>query len=220
MTTDENNQHEGNSQQGDGFDPETTAADLRRILAASGGGADILAQHDALRQWAREQGRSLDAATVLAPTRLGGLEHRIAPDEAGDRIIKVTYGGCFGRIARITRDGLALRPASPLDYLDRWARHNALFDPLTSILGIIEGRGGPQIVIAQRTLRGPAPAPDVLGNWLRKAGYSPVEGMLHVWRSLEKGVVLFDARPANFVQIEDESVPFDVIPMPLEDVGL
>lgn len=218
LTTDENNRHEDKSGRDHGSDPAATATDLRRILAASGGETDILAQHDALRQWAREQGRVLDAATYATPARDGGLEHKIWDD--ADRVIKLTYGGSFGRVARITRAGLALQPATPLDYLARWKRHNILFGDITRVLGIVEGRGGPQMVIAQTALQGMLPGQETVIAWLRARSYEAVPGLNHVYVSQLEGMALFDARPANFFQMGDVLVPFDVIPMPLEDVGL
>jgi hypothetical protein len=43
---------------------------------------------------------------------------------------------------------------------------------------------------------------------------------LSVYTSPEESLALFDARPANFVQIQDTPIPFDLIPMPLPEVGL
>jgi hypothetical protein len=212
--------HEDNSRRTPGLDPAGTATDLRRILETGGDGSEILAQHAALRQWAAEQDRILDADTWVAPSRLGGLEHRIWQDQTTGRVIKITYGGAFGRIARLTRNGLSLQPASPLAYLDRWARHNLLFGAITEVLGIVEARGGPQMVIAQRALRGSTPTQATVIAWLHARSYEPVEGLRHVYTSPVEGMALFDARPANFVQIQDTPVPFDLIPMQLQEVGL
>jgi len=113
----------------DGIEPLTAAADLRRVLAAGGDGTGVLAQQRALARWGKDLPRDL----YLTPSREGGLEHRVWP--SGPDILKVTFNGAYGRTVRRTQRGeLALCPATPLEYLSRWALHNSLFADFTRLL--------------------------------------------------------------------------------------
>jgi len=198
-----------------GIAPVAAAADFRRILEAGGDGTRILAQQRALRRW----GKDLPAALYLDPAGEGGLEHRVWP--SGQDILKVTYGGAYGRTVRRLPGGrLALCPASPLEYLDRWAAHNEFFGDDVRILGTVTDREGPRLVIAQRALRGPLPDAAVVAAFLREGGWEPLEPFPHAWMSISRRVAVFDARPANFVLIGETPVPFDLIPVCLDAIGI
>jgi len=149
----------------EGIAPLAAATDFRRVLEAGGDGTGIIAQQRALSRW----GKDLPVALYLDPAREGGLEHNVWP--FGQDILKVTYGGSYGRTVRRMRNGtLALRPATPLEYLDRWVRHNDLFGDDTRFLGVVTDREGPRLVIAQRALRGPLPSADQFGGLISKQG--------------------------------------------------
>jgi hypothetical protein len=38
------------------------------------------------------------------------------------------------------------------------------------------------------------------------------------WYDRERNLAVFDARPGNFILVEDTAVPFDVIPVPFGQV--
>lgn len=199
----------------DSLEPVAAAADFRRVLEAGGDGSGILAQQRALCRW----GKDLPTTLYLDPAREGGLEHRVWP--VGPDIFKVTYGGAYGRTVRGMRNGsLALRPATPMEYLDRWALHNVLFADITRLLGVVTDREGPRLVIAQRALRGPLPSANTVAEFLATSDWTPLEGLSHAWISLPRGVAIFDARPANFVLMGDTPVPFDLIPVALSEIAL
>jgi hypothetical protein len=182
-------------------------------LEAGGDGAGIIAQQRALARW----GKALAKKDYLDPSREGGLEHRIWL--SGSNVVKITYGGCYGRTVRRQLDGsLALGPASPLEYLDRWSHHNSLFADITRVLGIVTDNEGPRLVICQKALRGPLPSEQTIENFLRAGAWGPLKGLRYAWISQTRGIAIFDARPANFVQIGETPVPFDVIPVPLSDL--
>jgi len=198
-----------------GIEPRAAASDLRRILEAGGNGEGIIAQQRALSRW----GKDLPADLYLEPSREGGLEHRVWP--VGPDVLKVTYGGAYGRTVRRMPDGtLALRPATALEYLRRWDLHNSLFADITRLLGVVTDREGPRLVIAQRALRGPLPDAATVSAFLRAGGWSPLKGIPHAWISLARRTAIFDARPANFVLVGDTPDPFDLIPVPLDEIGL
>jgi len=198
----------------DSLEPVAAASDFRRVLEAGGDGSGIIAQQRALCRW----GKDLPAALYLDPAREGGLEHRVWP--AGPDILEVTYGGAYGRTVRRMRSGtLALRPATPLEYIDRWACHNALFADITRLLGVVTDREGPRLVIAQRALRGPLPSADAVADFLAASDWTPLEGLAHAWISWTRRLAIFDARPANFVLVRETPVPFDLIPVALDEIG-
>lgn len=195
----------------DSIEPVAAATDFRRVLEAGGGGSGILAQQRALCRW----GKDLPSALYLDPAREGGLEHRVWP--VGPDIFKVTYGGAYGRtVRRMLNGALALQPATPLEYLARWALHNELFADITRLLGVVTDREGPRLVIAQRALRGPLPSTKTVAEFLTASGWTHLEGLSHAWISWTRRVAIFDARPANFVLIGETPVPFDLIPVAVD----
>ena len=102
-----------------GIDPQAAAHELRAILAAGGKGEGIVAQLGALTYWADNTGRRIPADHYLSQARLGGLEHYVWKDSSESIVRKFTYGGTFGRTVRSIGQGLV--PATPLEYLVRWA---------------------------------------------------------------------------------------------------
>lgn len=57
-------------------------------------------------------------------------------DHAEQRVIKFTLPGFYGRHPRTRLNGVAMRPGKTLEYLDRLAFHNDLFEDDTTVLGI------------------------------------------------------------------------------------
>jgi hypothetical protein len=47
------------------------------------------------------------------------------------------------------------------------------------------------------------------------AGFEPLLNFEFAWESQDAGVNIFDARPANFLSILGNPVPFDLIPVRL-----
>ena len=195
-----------------GIDPETAASDIRSILASGGEGESFFAQQRALLAWAERQERLLDPRHYLTPARDGGLEHRIWLDETAGKVLKVTYGGCFGRIARNLRTGLG--PATPLEYLDRWHAHNTLFGRITHLVGVIPTPECPQVVIEQSALAGDLPSTNLIEVFMKEYGFQKLEAHPFAWKNDKLRFMAFDARSANFVLIEDTPTPFDLIPVP------
>ena len=198
----------------DGINPETATNDLREILAAGGESKGILAQRRALLTWADRIGRKFKESSWIKEARVGGLEHLIWHDTNLNLIRKATYGGCFGRTVRLLDRGLI--PGSPLDYLDRWSLHNTLFGEITKISAVYESPEGEiSLFIQQVPLVGELPDTSHISDFMKAFGFTPVEGKRFAWVSKSLQVAIFDARPANFVLINDTPIPFDLITVPL-----
>lgn len=149
--------HDNRPQCLDGIDPQAAADELRAILAAGGKGKGIVAQLGAITIWAEKTGRKIGRSFDLSRARLGGLEHYVWQDDVGQVVRKFTYGGSFGRTVRSIDLGLV--PATPLEYLTRWANHNALFPPITRVTGVLEATGdGIALLIEQDSLLGDLPS--------------------------------------------------------------
>jgi hypothetical protein len=196
-----------------GTDPETAAAQFREILAASGKGQGILSQQHDLIEWARREKRLLGGPRELAAFRPGGLEHLILHDVQGGLVYKLTYGGAFGRTVRRITSGLS--PASPLEYFDRWEIHNNLYSKLTQVVGVFDSAGCPQILVVQKALQGEIPTTSDVDEFMHLAGFEPLLDFEFAWKSQDAGLHIFDARPANFLSILGNPVPFDLIPVRL-----
>ena len=79
------------------------------------------------------------------------MEHWIQHVPGSERLLKITYPGQFGlRMRLISKtgetpnrlsDAMALRPATPLEYLDRLALHNELFGRSVEFLGLVRRLG-------------------------------------------------------------------------------
>lgn len=200
-----------------GIDPQAAADEFRAILAASGEGEGIVAQLGALSRWAEKNGRRIGPSLDLSRARLGGLEHYVWKDGPESVVRKFTYGGAFGRTVRSIRQGLV--PATPLEYLVRWANHNALFPPITRITGVLEAnRDGLAFLIEQEALLGDLPSLREVEEFLRSAGYAPLAAHPFAWENRRVGFALFDARPANFVKVSGVPIPFDLIVVPLDNL--
>jgi hypothetical protein len=201
----------------DGVDPQAAADELRAILAASGEGQGIVAQLGALVRWAQGTDRGIGRGFDLSQAKLGGLEHYVWKDDAERVVRKFTYGGSFGRTVRSIKSGLV--PATPLEYLARWADHNALFPPITRVSGVLQAqRDGLAILIEQEALFGDLPTEKDVADFMHSAGYDPLANYRHAWHDRRTGFALFDARPANFVNVADVPIPFDLIVVRLENL--
>jgi hypothetical protein len=114
---------------------------------------------------------------------------------------------------------MGLVPATPLEYLTRWANHNDLFPPITKISGVLEpAKDGPAILLEQTFLLGDLPSLAAIEEFLRKSGFIPIDNQMFAWKNIGLGFALFDARPANFVTVSNVPIPFDLIVVPIENL--
>jgi hypothetical protein len=201
-----------------GIDPETAANDIREILAAGGKGSGILAQRRALLEWADKVRRRYSESFWIDEARVGGLEHLVWHDTEFRLVRKATHCGSFGRTVRSLDRGLV--PATPLEYLDRWALHNQMFAPITKVSGILEKAGGElSILIQQEPLVGDLPKEKQIADFMEHFGFTPLPGKRFAWMARASQTVVFDARPANFVLVDRTPIPFDLITLPASQVS-
>jgi hypothetical protein len=206
--------HESRSEVPRGTDPKSAASQLREILAASGKSQGILSQQRALIEWARQENRILGHPHELADFQPGGLEHLIHHDAEDGLVYKLTHSGAFGRTVRTISRGLA--PATPLEYFDRWRIHNDLFSNLTQVVGVFDSAGCPQILVVQKALQGEIPTSEDVDAFMHLAGFEPLKIFPFAWKSQTiDSIHIFDARPANFLSISGNPIPFDLIPVKL-----
>jgi hypothetical protein len=48
---------------------------------------------------------------------------------------------------------------------------------------------------------------------MRKLEFKPLQNARYGWYCSRQSLAIFDARPANFISIQDSPVPFDLIPV-------
>jgi hypothetical protein len=162
------------------------------------------------------------------PPNLAGIDPQAATDEL--RAILAASGEGQGIVAQCRalirwaeKNGRSISqglvPATPLEYLVRWANHNTLFPPITRISGLLEAiRHGLAILIEQEALLGDLPSLGDVEEFMHSAGYAPLAPHPFAWKNKQTGFALFDARPANFVQVSGVPIPFDLIVVPLENL--
>lgn len=157
----------------------------------------------------------------LTTARRGGAEHFIQHVSGSDRLIKITYPSQFGLRMRLIlpagvlpnglEDAFSLRPATPLEYLNRMALHNELFGRSVEFLGLVRQKGGLSFVISQIFLVGGKPSIPQIASFMSGQGFRRL-GDENAYYRAEDHLAVFDAHARNFVLTEGVPVPFDVIP--------
>jgi hypothetical protein len=209
--------------------PEAAVREFRSVLGAGGGvqgqagGADpdILTQLRGLQRWADARGGLLDGNAWLRAAQKGGAEHFIYHDDQSERVIKLTFPGQYGlRMRQVVRstglpttlgDVIGLKPATPLEYLDRLALHNTLFGQSVHFLGIVPHKGGLSFAISQVFLRGTKPEVRQIADFMAHHGFRKLRGENAYYRA-EDSLAIFDAHARNYALVDGVPVPFDVIP--------
>ena len=149
------------------------------------------------------------------------MEHWIQHAPDSERLLKITYPGQFGlRMALNIRanqkpqqvsDALRVRPATPLEYLDRLALHNQLFGRSVEFLGLVRWKGFWSMVISQIFLRGTKPSLAQIQSYMEANGFHKL-GDENAYFRVEDSIAVFDAHSRNFVFTDGVPVPFDVLP--------
>lgn len=152
----------------------------------------------------------------------GGAEHFIQHAPGVERLIKITYPGEFGLYMRLMlphgvipgrlADAIALRPASPLEYLDRIALHNELFGRSMEFLGLVRHRGRLSMVTSQIFLRGDKPSIPQIERFMAENGFLRLKKDENAYFRVSDHLAVFDAHARNFVLTDGVPVPFDVLP--------
>lgn len=128
----------------------------------------------------------------------GGNEHRVFQTRDGKFALKLTNPPGFGAEGEL------------LSYLDNLVLNNYLHGDDMRVETFLKRSEGLQVVVTQPWIQG-APAPEEeIFLFMRNRGFEPTRS--HAWHSLELGIRIFDARPANIFK-ETESgmlIPIDV----------
>ncbi len=116
-----------------------------------------------------------------------------------------------GTLPSRLEEAISLRPATPLEYLDRLALHNEQFGRSVEFLGLVRQKGGLSLVISQIFLRGSKPSIPQISAFMSGQGFRKL-GDANAYYRAEDHLAVFDAHARNFVLTEGVPVPFDVIP--------
>lgn len=115
--------------------------------------------------------------------------------------------------------------ATPLEYLDRLALHNAVFADDFSVEGVnvsdrpslilFEKPGRPSFIVSQGWIiaadpEHPTPSSEEIAEYLLEAGFEAVPKAYYGWWRREDGVLLVDAKRDNFLKTERGITPVDL----------
>ena len=215
-------QHGIGPRENQGIAPEAAAADFRGSMGSGGtpfGQApSAIEQEIGLRRWAEGCGRLLDGDDWLILARKGGMEHDVWFDDASHRFVKITTIGGWGNTPTFRpRDGkIGLRPATPLEYLDRMALSNAIFGDDVLVHGVVMDRF-PRIVVSQALVVGERPTDEEIDAAMAVLGFSRVVPGSKLFTGEFGGepLLIADAHGGNFLRLEEpagEVFAIDVIP--------
>lgn len=170
-----------------------------------------------LASWAAR--KRLIVPTEIAPAKTGGREHDVFHPEGGPRWIKFTKPSSAGYAVAVAGDALIMRPATPLEYLERWRIGNRYFGDDAEFLGISEAHQGRRLVISQRDIVGESATWEEVENAfttilpMRRLHTPEALGGYESRAYVFGRIAVFDVRPVNCVRTSrGVVVPIDVIP--------
>jgi hypothetical protein len=154
------------------------------------------------------------------PAEEGGREHDVLKPE-GERLwYKFTKPWCAGYTVEVIDGKPYMMPATPLQYLERWAIGNDLFHDSVKLVGIAKDQLGCRLVVSQPDIVGSRPSWEEVDTL-----FAEIYGMRRLPKSLWLGgcesrgyfagrLGVFDVRPHNCVRDDatGEIAPIDVIP--------
>lgn len=188
----------------------------------SGSEKEIGRQADRLLEWARERGVFLtDSHTAgLDKEEYETTEHEVFYRESDNRAVKCTYPGSFGNAQGLSGKS---RRATPLFYLRRLELMNQEFPTGIRLEGVMLGTpryGGeekkPSIVTSQHWIdaadeKSPYPSDEEVESLMIYLEFIRVEDSCYRWFRKSDGVIICDAKPANFIKSHDGVFPIDLI---------
>lgn len=141
------------------------------------------------------------------------MEHEIIFDEPRQQFIKITLPGFYGNTLRLRDGTVALAPATPLEYLDRWAWSNLLFEDEARVLGLLDDSAGPRLVVAQPLVVGKRPDQGEIAAFMKALGFQTVRGT-SLFFDERRDLLVGDAHPGNFLRNDDGQIfAIDVLPV-------
>lgn len=171
--------------------------------------------------WAGETDRFFEG---LQPLKEGGREHDLIHDPVTGTWLKFTKPAAAGYIVSFEFGMPALEPALPLEYFERLALQNEIFEDQMTFVGIAGERHRPRIVTRQPDIPGEAADPaEIIHLMTNELGFSTlaacfVVGYANSLAFIRDDIAVFDLRPANVVRtLEGLIVPIDSIPVRLDE---
>ena len=151
----------------------------------------------------------------------GGMEHTVYLSTEIGRVVKITTIGGWGNMPTFRpRDGkIGLRPATPLEYLDRMALSNAIFGDDVLVHGVVMDRF-PRIVVSQALVVGERPSDEEIDAAMAVLGFFRVVPGSKLFTGEFGGeqLLVADGHGGNFLRLEEpagEVFAIDVIPATL-----
>ncbi len=159
-------------------------------------------------------------------------EHEVRFRDSDRRVIKRTWTGTFGMVPAWQDGCWKPNSATPLEYIQRFTMHNALFQDDVRLEGIIISDrpnmligaipGGVSIVISQRWLVGadteyPHPTEVEIAAFMHDLGFEFIPDSFFGWFNEFTALLLLDAKPDNFIKTAEGILPFDVMLMRLDE---
>ena len=173
-----------------------------------------------LRAWAEENGCY---HPHLSPLREGGREHDLTFDPETSSWLKFTKPSAAGYVVSFDLGQPGLRPALPLEYLERLAHQNEIFADDVCFVGIAGARNDFRIVTRQSDIPGStASIAEIVLLMTGELGFLQLPSRFSVGYSeslafLRDEDAVFDLRPANVVKTPgDLIIPIDSIPVRLD----
>lgn len=141
------------------------------------------------------------------------MEHEVIFDHAAQSVIKITLPGLYGNTLRLKNGAVKLGPATPLEYLDRWALSNELFEDEAAVLGLVNDPAGPRLAMAQPLVVGERPQPGEVEDFMKRLGFRRVRDS-HLFLHFDRELLVGDAHPGNFLRnAEGHIFAIDVLPV-------
>ncbi len=183
----------------------------------------------ALTSWATENNLWLPHFIPDKLRDAGTREHVLFHhDEEPDRIFKITKGPGFGIYPlsltrahwRAARYWFTDRPATPLEYFRRLFLSNVellnhldrlRYPVLNRLDGFVRCDGNLQAVISQPIFEGIPADPRKMTLWFQNRGFEFIRSW--AWFRPVDGLAVFDTWMDNVMDLGDQLVPFDAIPV-------
>ena len=212
--------------------PESALHDFRRSLGTDGEDSPerrrplrerYRIERDALPGWARSSGCLLAGSDYLSRVTGGGAEHAVFFDPEAQAYVKITrrFGLTTGtdfRIGKRTQKYLAVpfvRPATPLEYLERLVLFNEVFGDDIHVAGVI-AEPEPAIVTTQPVIRGRDASPAEIVSCMAALGFAPLDDVVvgrrdsaSFFRAADS-VAVFDAHGENVIAAKTGIAPIDL----------
>lgn len=203
------------------------AGTVRPGAAQRPGDLDEVAREERfiLTEWARRNGRILDAESHRTRVTGCGAEHAVFFDSSTQRYFKLTLEGGLTvgtdfRLGKRSQRWLGVpfvREATPREYLERLVLCNQVFGDDLRLEGVITDREPPSIVTSQPVIRGRETTREEIAAFHTRLGFQPVPGVVagrHDSASFyrpDDRIAVFDAHGENLLTDGTQVAPIDVL---------